>query len=242
MTTDHINTVEDLTSSTTPEIYSLTRAQIEGLIRQATQLGVSQPASAPSAISAPTSGSTALLSSTCTASSPTWIIDSGASKHITGNSNLISFLKPSPNHPLVYIADGSSSPVVGIGSVQTTSLLPLHSVLYVPKCPLNLLSVSRLTKSLNCSVEFFPHHCVIQDLQTRKRIGGGREGADGLYYLELSHPITRAALSTSVTPEQWHFRLGHPSLHKLRKIVPFSQSSTFIHCESCQLGKHHKSI
>jgi hypothetical protein len=104
------------------------------------------------------------------------------------------------------------------------------------------LSISRLTKSLNCSVEFFPHHCVIQDLQTRKRIGGGREGADGLYYLELSHPITRAALSTSVTPEQWHFRLGHPSLHKLRKIVPFSQSSTFIHCESCQLGKHHKSI
>ena len=48
----------------------------------------------------------------------------------------------------------------------------------------NLLSISRITRDLNCSLIFFPFSCVFQDLQTRTTIGSGRETND-LYILDL---------------------------------------------------------
>ena len=38
----------------------------------------------------------------------------------------------------------------------------------------------------------------------------------------------------------WHCRLGHPSFVKLKETLPWLNLSEF-HCESCELGKHHRS-
>lgn len=61
--------------------------------------------------------------------------------------------------------------------------ISLLSVLYVPNLSHNLLSVSIITKSLNCLVTFFPTNCIIHDLGKGKMIGSGRNGA-GVYFLE----------------------------------------------------------
>ncbi|KAK4386771.1 Retrovirus-related Pol polyprotein from transposon RE2 [Sesamum angolense] len=87
------------------------------------------------------------------------------------------------------------------------------------------------------TVTFFPSYCVFQDLQTRRTIGGGHERG-GLYFLNTSPPIDARALSASVSPLQWHCRLGHSSLPTLQKVLPIKSSR--LACESCELGKHHR--
>lgn len=90
----------------------------------------------------------------------------------------------------VCVAYESYSSIAGKGSIFITPTLPLSLVLHVPKFNLNLLSISHLTKTLNCCVTFFPSHCVFQDLGTRTIIGKGHE-ENGLYILDsASHTTT----------------------------------------------------
>lgn len=120
----------------------------------------------------------------CVSSSSTqWVIDSGASDHMTGNSNVFSTYSPSSPGATVTLADGSFVPVLGRGSAVATSSLPLSSILYLPKFPFNLLSISQITRALNCFVSFFPGYCLFQDLLTKRIIGKGKE-VRGLYLLE----------------------------------------------------------
>lgn len=44
----------------------------------------------------------------------------------------------------------------------------------------------------------------------------------------------------SDTPLQWHLCVGHPSLQKLRMVVPIESSFSSLGCESCELGKHRR--
>jgi len=37
-----------------------------------------------------------------------------------------------------------------------------------------------------------------------------------------------------------HWRLGHPSVQKLRFVVPIESSISSLGCESRELGKHHR--
>lgn len=85
----------------------------------------------------------------------------------------------------VHIVNGSYLSIAGKGNIPVTPSLPLSFVLHAPKFTLNLLSVSHLTKSLNCSVTFFPSHCVFQDLSSRMMIGKEHED-NGLYILDTS--------------------------------------------------------
>ncbi|KAL0342967.1 UNVERIFIED_CONTAM: Retrovirus-related Pol polyprotein from transposon RE1 [Sesamum angustifolium] len=61
------------------------------------------------------------------------------------------------------------------------------------------------------------------DLETRRTIDGGHERG-GLYFLNTSPPIDARALSASVSPLQWHCRLGHSSLPTLQKVLPIKSS------------------
>jgi len=75
-----------------------------------------------------------------------WVFDSGATDHITGNKSLFSSLS-SPNHlPSVTLADGSRVSSHGVGTVKLFPSLTIDNVLYVPRSPFNLLSISRLTR------------------------------------------------------------------------------------------------
>ena len=177
-----------------------------------------------------------------------WVIDSGASSHMTGFPSVLTSYRPETSIPDVRIADGRSCPVLGSGQSRATSSLPLQHVLYIPGFLANLLSISAIAKALHCGVFFFPHHCVFQDLDTGRRIGLGRENGRGIYELVADSPSMGLqalfALSTSSSSLHdsflWHCRLGHPSFVKLKETLPWLYLSEF-HCESCELGKHHRS-
>ncbi|KAL6340709.1 hypothetical protein AAG906_014399 [Vitis piasezkii] len=122
-----------------------------------------------------------------------------------------------------------------IGLAHPLPSLPLHSVLYAPECLFNLISISKITRTLNCSITFSDKSVILQDRSTGKTIGIGRE-SQGLYH--LTSPSSPAACISTDAPLLIHSRLGHPSLSKFQKMVPRFSTLSSLACESCQLGKH----
>ncbi|KAL5849958.1 hypothetical protein ACOSQ4_007971 [Xanthoceras sorbifolium] len=88
-----------------------------------------------------------------------WIIDSGASNHMTSASSLFKTYSPCPGNQKVRIADENLSSIAGKGSIQISNNIVLNSVLHVPNLSCNLLSVSKLSQDSNCSIIFSPIHC-----------------------------------------------------------------------------------
>ena len=72
-----------------------------------------------------------------------WIINSGASNHMTDYKKLFSSYVPSLSNQKVRIADGSFSVVAGIETIQISLNNLLKVVLYVSKLSCNLLSVRK---------------------------------------------------------------------------------------------------
>lgn len=120
----------------------------------------------------------------------------------------------------------------------TASPLYLNSVLVSPSLIKNLISVRRLTRDNNISVEFDPSGFSIKDLRTKEeRL---RCNSDGdLYPLRLPH---QQALTATSDTSLWHQRLGHPGqpiLSQLLQHFPFHCNKSAEHsCTSCQMGKH----
>ena len=163
------------------------------------------------------------------------ILDFGASDHISGNKDLFSSLTTTPTLPTVTLANGSQIVAKGIGLAHPLPSLPLTFVLYTPECPFNLISISKIIRTLNCFIIFSDKFVTLQDRSTGKTIGIGRE-SQGLYYLtSQSSPVV--CVSTDA-PLLIHSRLGHPSLSKFQKMVPRISTLSSLACESCQLGKH----
>ncbi|RVW63729.1 Retrovirus-related Pol polyprotein from transposon TNT 1-94 [Vitis vinifera] len=121
---------------------------------------------------------------THTSSLGPWILDSGASDHLSGNKDLFSSITTTSALPTVTLANGSQTVAKGIGLALPLPSLPLTSVLYTPECPFNLISISKLTRTLNCSITFSDKFVTLQDRSTGKTIGIGRE-SQGLYHLTL---------------------------------------------------------
>ena len=112
-----------------------------------------------------------------------WIIDSGATNHMTFDSRQVSPLKSSSQNS-VSTANGTSIPIIREGSLSLTNTLNLDSILVVSSLNYKLLSVSQITTALFCVVIFWLEFCVFKDIKTRQTIGCGvRRGM--LYYLDL---------------------------------------------------------
>ncbi|KAK8921170.1 hypothetical protein KSP39_PZI019934 [Platanthera zijinensis] len=165
---------------------------------------------------------------TCLSSGPQWILDSGATHHITSGRPPQYLSSPHPKY--ITVANGASVPVSGCADISLTPSLHLRSALHVPGSPFNLLSVGRLTSDLHCSVTFTSSSCLIQDQQTRTIIGKGRL-QNGLYLLDAS-----PTLLASVSSSDWHRRLGHAPLPVLQKALPDVSLPVF-QCETCIFGK-----
>ncbi|WVZ80039.1 LOW QUALITY PROTEIN: hypothetical protein U9M48_027554 [Paspalum notatum var. saurae] len=112
-----------------------------------------------------------------------WIIDSGATNHMTGASNFFTHYTPCSGKDKVRVADGSLALIIGRGSIKCTKTLSISPVLYVPNFPINRLSVSSITKSLNCRGWFVPSRCAFLELGIGRILGTGTMH-NGLYYLD----------------------------------------------------------
>jgi hypothetical protein len=102
-------------------------------------------------------------------SSSDWVIDSGASYHVTPTTGMLSHSHPSPStHPtLIVVGNSSTLPVTSVGASVLPGPFYLNYVLVAPHITHNLLSVCRFTTDNSCSIEFDPSGFSVKDLATR---------------------------------------------------------------------------
>lgn len=87
---------------------------------------------------------------------------------------MFSAYSPCSENLTVRITYGSLSKVTGTGSVKISEELTLNLVLLVLNLDCNLLSVSKLTRELNCVANFLPNLCEFQVSDLAKMIGSAR--------------------------------------------------------------------
>jgi hypothetical protein len=93
-----------------------------------------------------------------------WVLDSGASHHISPDSSSFTFVSPSSSI-LVITIDGTPMLLVGVGYVLTTHL-SLPNVYLIPNLKLNLASNGQICDSDDYLVMFSGSFCCVQDLQS----------------------------------------------------------------------------
>ena len=93
----------------------------------------------------------------------TWVLDTGATDHIIHSISLFTKITSSISS-FVHLPNGEKVLATRIGTVQVTTSLILEDVICVPAFSFNLISVSKLTKSLSCCLVFLSNYCFIQDL------------------------------------------------------------------------------
>jgi hypothetical protein len=98
-----------------------------------------------------------------------WVMDSGATSHMSSNDGILLSRLPSPPSSIM-VGNGHSIPVSSRG---TSSLhladrtFHLHNVHVAPQLARNLLSVRQFTRDNNCSIEFDASGFSVKDLRTQ---------------------------------------------------------------------------
>ncbi|KAG5035651.1 hypothetical protein JHK87_010561 [Glycine soja] len=113
--------------------------------------------------------------------STSWILDSGATNHVTCSlHNLHSHRRINPI--IVKLSNCQYVHATHSGTVQLSPNITLHNVLYIPTFTFNLISISKLVSSINCELIFSSTSCVLQEMNNHMKIGIV-EAKHGLYHL-----------------------------------------------------------
>ena len=179
-----------------------------------------------------------------------WVIDSGATRHMTSDRSFFAELNPSVDSK-VTLADGNNTKVRGIGRgvlfgedgrgkrVEIT----LSDVLFVPELDGGLVSVSQLAAKGFATV-FGASKCDIKNPAGDTVVFGDKIG--GLYRLRLQEQSLRASCAhLERCQHTWHRRMGHRDPEVSRQLEKSDLVSGFnlydcglrITCECCLKGK-----
>ncbi|GJS70347.1 retrovirus-related pol polyprotein from transposon TNT 1-94 [Tanacetum coccineum] len=174
-----------------------------------------------------------------------FIVDSGCSKHMTGNLKLLTnFVEKFLG--TVKFGNDQIAPILGYGDlVQGT--ITIKRVYYVEGLNHNLFSVGQFCDA-DLEVAFRKSTCYIRDLKGNDLLTGSR--GTNLYSITLQdsttpNPICLMAKATSSQAWLWHRRLSHlnfDTINLLSKnnIVNGLPKLKFVKdhlCSSCELGK-----
>ena len=177
-----------------------------------------------------------------------WIIDTGASHHMTGNVDVLVNIKKCNSEPKINLPTGETSTITHVGDIILKNNLILKNVLFVPSFKHNLLSVRKLSQNGDCRAIFHTEFCLFERETCHSLMGVGKV-ENGLYYLidvdmnellknlkwkkaekgkeKRSCNITTGDLSVpdNVTKGEkvsktsiWHMRLGHAPIKKISEI------------------------
>jgi hypothetical protein len=192
----------------------------------------------------------AATSSACTSESA-WVLDSGASFHVTSDQSKLASTTPVTDGASVQTADGTVCHITHKGSLCDPHFT-VPNIFFVHELSMDLLLVGQITDH-NCFVGFDDSSCFVQDLRTGEVIGTGhrRRAAPRLYILDsLRLPslatspahVLSATLTSVASFAQWHHRLSHLCGSRLSTLIKSgclghtSVESDF-HCKGCHLGK-----
>nr|ABA93574.1 retrotransposon protein, putative, Ty1-copia subclass [Oryza sativa Japonica Group] len=148
-----------------------------------------------------------------------WIVDSGCSRHMTGDKNWFSSLKKASKTESIIFGDASTSAVLATGLVKVNENFELKNVALVEDLKYNLLSVSQIVDE-NFEVHFKKTGSKVFD-----------SCGDSLLNISRYERVFKADFENSVSPVItclvakfdkdvmfWHRRLGHVGFDHLTSL------------------------
>jgi hypothetical protein len=189
------------------------------------------------------------LSGSVTPGENTWLIDSGAYKHMTGQRNILSCISENKFSQKVTLGDDYQYPIKGVGEsnhkLNLGNSLKMKDVLYVPGLKKNLLSISSLEKK-GFRVAFIDGEVLMWakgETSNEAIIIGSEE--NGLYKLK-GHSEAAMTHAIENSCELWHRRLAHinykalPYICKAVTGLPELKGDHEDVCNGCAQGKNIK--
>jgi uncharacterized protein YjhX (UPF0386 family) len=178
-----------------------------------------------------------------------WIIDSGASRHMTGDQARLSNLNEKNTSYKVRLGDKTTYPVEGFGQasikMKTCNYVHLSNALYVPGLKKNLVSISCLEDKGNI-IAFVDVKVLSWHKDSNIENARVIESHEGNMY-RLLEKNEEALVHNEVNPnELWHRRYTHinyqalPFLKRMVEGIPELQSTHEGICKGCALGKNIK--
>lgn len=190
---------------------------------------------------------------TATTEDSIWILDSGASRHMTFRADWISDLR-SCSEAYVSLGDGTRHKVFGHGTVYIKRFVNdswvdsrLEDVLYVPGLNKNLFSVGACMSKYYKAI--FKNDFVELILYNEVMARGIKRDNNIFHMLFKIQESNDTCLAVTTSMKRWHERLGHVNYRYIRQMSKdglINESSlknvkeNDLFCEACQYGKQHR--
>lgn len=176
-----------------------------------------------------------------------WVIDSGATSHMTSSKELFSAVNLKHRSGVV-VANGETLMAKGKGDVQVkvtstvgaTTTLTLKDVLWVPGLCANLLSVRKFTND-GLAVGFDQKCVWLEQAGTKTVIGSAKSGHYQLFGDAKCMKVDECQNEEKLCVHQWHRRMAHRNLYDIKQMakqgLKIRECKCSNDCEHCLIGK-----
>ncbi|KAI4302546.1 hypothetical protein MLD38_038275 [Melastoma candidum] len=149
-----------------------------------------------------------------------WLMDSGATHHVTPDLNDLTPSSAYKGKSSVMVGNGHQLRIAHVGQTilgSKTKPIVLNQVLHTPNLSQHLVSVSKMCHDNNVVIEFHSDCFCVKDKETNQTIlqGPASQGLYRLPPLTQIHPKSPGSPTALLTthngadPYTWHYRLGH---------------------------------
>ena len=144
-------------------------------------------------------------------------MDSGYSRHMTGDESKFAFLTKK-NWGYVTFGDNVKGRIIGQGNIGNGTSSLIESVLLVDGLKHDLLSISQLCDK-SFKVIFKASHCITKDIQNDKTIFMGHR-CDNVYTINISKYDDHDRCFSSMHDQSWlwHRRLEHANMDLISQL------------------------
>ncbi|KAD6454672.1 hypothetical protein E3N88_09378 [Mikania micrantha] len=188
-----------------------------------------------------------------------WIVDSGCSRHMTGNKTHLHKYEPFFGGSVAFGSDPVGGYITGRGTI-TNGKVSLENVHFVKELNYNLLSVSQVCDQKH-NMLFTEHECIVLKpgfVVPNEQILLRTSRRNNMYMLDMSTAaplsnircfVSKASSKASLDESSlWHRILCHVNLKNMNKLVknnlvtglPTKEFICVDKCVACLKGKQHK--
>lgn len=180
-----------------------------------------------------------------------WIMDSGASAHMSFRREYFASLDTSSDFGCVLLGNQESLKVEGKGVVKIEKYIngkwydsTINNVLYVPKLTRNLFSEGVITQK---AMKIIKQNDTVEIYDSKGLVASAVRESNNLCRLLFRTKINEANVTVNNSLKRWHERLGHINIKTIKelsnkRLVPdlnFTDKDNFF-CEACAYGKQHR--